>query len=85
MVLVGFVVGYVMCSVYLMMDKTTRKVSKLIEEARKEINPFALHCDPLIHNNNNGKLLKLDIDKADQVRTGLIVSISVLDRFPDCN
>ncbi|KAK0595710.1 hypothetical protein LWI29_009267 [Acer saccharum] len=58
--------------VYLMMDKTTRKVSKFIEEAREEINPFAIHCDPIIHNNNNSKLLKLDIDKADQVRTGLI-------------
>ncbi|KAK4844904.1 hypothetical protein QYF36_025894 [Acer negundo] len=56
--------------VYLMMDKTTRKVSRFIEEARKEINPFAIHCDPIIH--NNGKLLKLDIEKADQVRTGLI-------------
>ena len=68
-----------------MMDKTTRKVSKFIEEAREEINPFAIHCDPIIHNNNS-KLLKLDIDQAAQAsETKIIVSISVLDRFPDCN
>ncbi|TXG69154.1 hypothetical protein EZV62_004089 [Acer yangbiense] len=65
--------------VYLMMDKTTRKVSKFIEEAREEINPFAIHCDPIIHNNNNSKLLKLDIDKADQVRTGLIPGRTDMD------
>ncbi|KAK1574853.1 hypothetical protein Q3G72_000439 [Acer saccharum] len=65
--------------VYLMMDKTRRKVSKFIEEAREEINPFAIHCDPIIHNNNNSKLLKLDIDKADQVRTGLIPGWTDMD------
>ncbi|KAL5823046.1 hypothetical protein ACOSQ3_020988 [Xanthoceras sorbifolium] len=65
-------------SVYLMMDKKTRKVFKFIEEAREEIKPFIMLCDPIIHNNSR-KLLKVDMDKADQVRTGLIPGWTDMD------
>ncbi|KAK2651400.1 hypothetical protein Ddye_011256 [Dipteronia dyeriana] len=64
--------------VYLMMDKTTRKLSKFIEKAREELKPFTSHCDPIVHNNNS-KLLKLDIDKANHVRTGLIPGWTDID------
>ncbi|KAH7565148.1 hypothetical protein JRO89_XS09G0145900 [Xanthoceras sorbifolium] len=64
-------------SVYLMMDKKTRKVFKFIEEAREEIKPFIMLCDPIIHNNSR-KLLKVDMDKADQVRTVVAYSCNSL-------
>ncbi|XP_030488468.2 palmitoyl-acyl carrier protein thioesterase, chloroplastic [Cannabis sativa] len=53
-------------SVYVMMNKKTRKLSKFIEETRQETKPlFMDYCDPII--NDATKLRDLDFDTAHYV------------------
>ncbi|KAF8034406.1 hypothetical protein BT93_C0644 [Corymbia citriodora subsp. variegata] len=57
-------------SVWVMMNKNTRRLSKLPEEVRGEIEPFFLNSPPVIAEDNR-KLPKLDECTADFVRSGL--------------
>ncbi|KAI9117165.1 hypothetical protein K1719_011331 [Acacia pycnantha] len=57
-------------SVWVMMNKLTRRISKMPEEVRGEIEPYFLNLAPVVEE-ENGKLPKLDDDTADYKRTGL--------------
>ncbi|CAN6456296.1 unnamed protein product [Victoria cruziana] len=58
-------------SVWVMMDKGTRRLSKMPDEVRGEIRPYFFETAPII-DNDGGKLPKLDDTSADHVRTGLM-------------
>lgn len=65
-----------MCSVWVMMNKRTRRLSKIPEEVRAEIGPYFIE-DVAITEEDNRKLQKLDENTADYVRRGLTVSQSL--------
>ena len=56
-----------------MMNKLTRRLSKIPEEVRGEIEPYFVNSDPVIAEDSR-KLTKLDDKTADYVRSGLTVS-----------
>lgn len=56
---------------FLMMNKETRKLT-LVKEAWAEIEPYVLNCEPIIKNKKDKrKLVQLELDTADYVRTGI--------------
>lgn len=57
-----------------MMNKLTRRLSKIPEEVRGEIEPYFVNSAPVL-NEDSRKLTKLDDKTADYVRSGLTVSI----------
>ncbi|CAN1331355.1 Palmitoyl-acyl carrier protein thioesterase, chloroplastic [Linum perenne] len=57
-------------SVWVMMNKLTRRLSKIPEEVRAEIEPYFLKSDPVVPEDSR-KLLKLDDNTADHIRKGL--------------
>ncbi|OAY36826.1 palmitoyl-acyl carrier protein thioesterase, chloroplastic [Manihot esculenta] len=57
-------------SVWVLMNKKTRKLSKLKEEIRDELAPHMRNCDPIIVKDRR-KLLRLDVDTADFAREGV--------------
>ena len=59
-----------------MMNKKTRKLSKLIEETREELKAVLMDCDPIIEEDDT-KLRDLNSETADYIRTGLSVCIYV--------
>ncbi|KAJ6827794.1 palmitoyl-acyl carrier protein thioesterase, chloroplastic-like [Iris pallida] len=63
---------------WVMMNKSTRKLSKFPEEVRAEIRPYFMDRVPIIDEDNR-KLPKLDDDTADHVRSGLTPKWSDLD------
>ncbi|XP_015902462.2 palmitoyl-acyl carrier protein thioesterase, chloroplastic [Ziziphus jujuba] len=65
-------------SVWVMMNKLTRKLSKIPEEVRREIEPYFVNCAPVVEEDSR-KLTKLDNETADFVRTGLSPRWSDLD------
>ncbi|CAI8589508.1 unnamed protein product [Vicia faba] len=56
-------------SVWVMMNKLTRKLSKIPEEAKEEIEPYFVNSNSVV-NEDKRKLTKLD-DTAEYIRTGL--------------
>ncbi|XP_023537763.1 palmitoyl-acyl carrier protein thioesterase, chloroplastic-like [Cucurbita pepo subsp. pepo] len=64
-------------SVWVMMNKETRKLSKIPEEVRSEIEPHFTDSSPVI--NDDRRLSKLDGDTADYVQRGLTPKWSDLD------
>ncbi|KAL9368615.1 hypothetical protein Peur_039814 [Populus x canadensis] len=58
-------------SVYVMMNKKTRRLSKFAKEMRDEIEPYLMDCECPIINKDSRKILKLDVSTADQICTGL--------------
>ena len=67
------VVNYSFCSVWVMMNKLTRRLSKIPEEVRGEIEPYFVNSDPVLAEDSR-KLTKLDDKTAVYVRSGLTVS-----------
>ncbi|EEF47013.1 palmitoyl-acyl carrier protein thioesterase, chloroplastic [Ricinus communis] len=65
-------------SVWVMMNKLTRRLSKIPEEVRGEIEPYFLNSDPIVDEDSR-KLPKLDDSNADYVRKGLTPRWSDLD------
>ncbi|CAN6908449.1 unnamed protein product [Brassica oleracea] len=65
-------------SLWVMMNKLTRRLSKIPEEVRGEIEPYFVNSDPVIAEDSR-KLTKLDDKTADYVRSGLTPSWSDLD------
>lgn len=65
-------------SVWVMMNKLTRRLSKIPEEVRGEIGPYFVNSDPVVEEDNR-KLPKLDDNTADYKRTGLSPRWSDLD------
>ncbi|KAG8657430.1 palmitoyl-acyl carrier protein thioesterase, chloroplastic isoform X3 [Manihot esculenta] len=65
-------------SVWVMMNKLTRRLSKIPEEVRGEIEPYFLNSDPVVDEDSR-KLPKLDDNTADYVRKGLTPRWSDLD------
>ncbi|XP_030489575.2 palmitoyl-acyl carrier protein thioesterase, chloroplastic [Cannabis sativa] len=65
-------------SVWVMMNKLTRRLSKMPEEVRGEIEPYFWNFDPVVEEDGR-KLTKLDDKTADFVRTGLTPRWSDLD------
>lgn len=55
------------------MNKQTRRLSKIPEEVRSEIEPYFMNSAPVIEDDGR-RLPKLDDDTADYVRRGLTVS-----------
>ena len=60
-----------LCSVWVMMNKVTRRLSKIPEEVRAEISSYFVDSAPVVPEDNR-KLTKLD-DSANFIRTGLSV------------
>ena len=56
-----------------MMNKVTRRLSKLPDEVRLEIGPYFVDSPPVVDEDNR-KLPKLDENTADYIRDGLTVS-----------
>ena len=56
-----------------MMNKLTRRLSKIPDEVRGEIEPYFMNSPPVVEEDGR-KLQKLDDNTADYVRTGLTVS-----------
>lgn len=67
------VFGFAGCSVWVMMNKQTRRLSKIPEEVRGEIEPYFMGSAPVVEEDSR-KLQKLDDNTADYVRSGLTVS-----------
>ncbi|KAI9125689.1 hypothetical protein K1719_003107 [Acacia pycnantha] len=65
-------------SVWVMMNKLTRRLSKLPDEVKGEMEGYLLNSDPVLKENNR-KLPKLDENTADYIRTGLTPRWSDLD------
>ncbi|XP_010497396.1 PREDICTED: palmitoyl-acyl carrier protein thioesterase, chloroplastic-like, partial [Camelina sativa] len=65
-------------SVWVMMNKLTRRLSKIPEEVRGEIEPYFVNSDPVLTEDSR-KLTKLDDKTADFVRSGLTPRWSDLD------
>ncbi|OUZ99683.1 Acyl-ACP thioesterase [Macleaya cordata] len=65
-------------SVWVIMNKKTRKVSKLPEEVRGELKPYLMDCAPILDEDSR-KLPNLDDDTADFVQTGLTPRWNDLD------
>ncbi|XP_059634998.1 palmitoyl-acyl carrier protein thioesterase, chloroplastic [Cornus florida] len=65
-------------SVWVMMNKTTRRLSKMPDEVRGEIGPYFVDSPPVVEEDSK-KLPKLDDSRADCVRTGLTPRWSDLD------
>lgn len=63
-----------------MMNKLTRRLSKIPDEVRGEIEPYFMNSPPVVEEDGR-KLQKLDDNTADFVRTGLTVSRSSLLRI----
>lgn len=57
-----------------MMNKLTRRLSKIPEEVRGEIEPYFVNSDPVLTEDSR-KLTKLDDKTANYVRSGLTVSV----------
>ncbi|KAJ4718298.1 Acyl-[acyl-carrier-protein] hydrolase [Melia azedarach] len=61
--------------------RATRKQGnseKLSEEIAEEMKPFLKECDPIVHKDRR-KLLQMDIDNADHVRTGIMPGWTDMD------
>ncbi|CAK8563336.1 unnamed protein product [Lathyrus sativus] len=65
-------------SVWVMMNKHTRKLSKIPEEVREEIGSFFVESAPILEEDDK-KLTKLDDSTADHIRSGLSPRWSDLD------
>ncbi|KAJ0030926.1 hypothetical protein Pint_13106 [Pistacia integerrima] len=65
-------------SVWVMMNKKTRRLSKLPDEVRGEIEPYFVNSDAVVDEDSR-KLPKLDDNTADYVRRGLSPRWSDLD------
>uniref|UniRef100_A0A7S5LEX2 Acyl-[acyl-carrier-protein] hydrolase n=1 Tax=Koelreuteria paniculata TaxID=43168 RepID=A0A7S5LEX2_KOEPA len=65
-------------SVWVMMNKLTRRLSKMPDEVRGEIEPYFMNSDPIVDEDSR-KLPKLDDNTADYVRRGLSPRWSDLD------
>ncbi|CAK7334866.1 unnamed protein product [Dovyalis caffra] len=65
-------------SVWVMMNKVTRRLSKIPEEVRGEIEPYFLPSDPVV-NEDSRKLQKIDDKTADYIRKGLTPRWNDLD------
>lgn len=65
-------------SLWVMMNKLTRRLSKMPDEVRQEIEPYFLNSDPVVDEDSR-KLPKLDDSTADYVRRGLTPRWSDLD------
>ncbi|GLU09809.1 hypothetical protein SLE2022_266490 [Rubroshorea leprosula] len=57
-------------SVWVMMNKLTRRLSKMPEEVRREIEPYFMNSDPVVDEDSR-KLVKLNDNTADFVHKGL--------------
>ena len=75
-----FVLVLFLCSIWVMMNKVTRRLSKIPEEVRGEIEPYFMNVDPVVAEDSR-KLVKLDDNTADYVRKGLTVSPCSLVSF----
>lgn len=65
-------------SLWVMMNKLTRRLSKMPDEVRQEIEPYFLNSDPVVDEDSR-KLPKLGDSTADYVRRGLTPRWSDLD------
>jgi fatty acyl-ACP thioesterase B len=65
-------------SVWVMMNKHTRKLSKIPEEVREEIGSYFVESAPILEEDDR-KLTKLDDSTADYIRSGLSPRWSDLD------
>lgn len=66
-----------------MMNKRTRRLSKIPEAVKGEIESYFVNSNPIMEDNNR-KLSKLDDNTADYIRTGLTVCQVCLQFFVLC-
>ena len=68
-----------MCSTWVIMNRETRRLSKIPEQVRQEVSPFYLHRSAIaIEKNDSDKIDKLTDETAERIRTGLAVSTNFL-------
>ena len=67
---------YVLDSLWVMMNKETRKLSKMPDEVRGEIGSYFVDSPPLVDDDSR-KLPKLDEKTAENIHSGLTVSSSL--------
>ncbi|KAG4167463.1 hypothetical protein ERO13_A13G197000v2 [Gossypium hirsutum] len=65
-------------SIWVMMNKVTRRLSKMPEEVRGEIEPYFMNSEPVVAEDSR-KLVKLNDSSAEFVRKGLTPKWSDLD------
>ncbi|KAL5729412.1 hypothetical protein ACHQM5_002371 [Ranunculus cassubicifolius] len=65
-------------SLWVMMNTKTRKLSKMPDDVRAEIEPYFINCAPIVEDDGR-KLPKLDETTADYVRNGLTPRWNDLD------
>ncbi|KAJ4957505.1 hypothetical protein NE237_024616 [Protea cynaroides] len=65
-------------SKFVMMNKETRKLSRIPEGVRREMEPQFLHCSPIM-DGDSSRLPKFDYSRMEHVRTGLTPRWSDLD------
>lgn len=70
--------GWTCGSVWVMMNKKTRRLSKIPDEVRQEIGPYFVDSPPVLDDDSR-KLPKLDEHTADYVCSGLTVSTRLCD------
>ncbi|XP_042474964.1 palmitoyl-acyl carrier protein thioesterase, chloroplastic-like [Macadamia integrifolia] len=70
-------------STFLTMNKETRKLSKIPEEVRREMETICMECSPIPipddHENSSASIAKFDCNRMDGVRTGLTPRWNDLD------
>lgn len=69
---------WIICSVWVMMNKQTRRLSKIPDAVRAEIEPYFMDSAPIVDEDGR-KLPKLYDSTADYIRTGLTVSQMLLN------
>ena len=65
------------CSTWVIMNRETRKLSKIPEQVREEVRPFFLERTILSQIHADKKIGKLNEETAQHIRSGLAVSIAM--------
>lgn len=76
-----FFFSWYTCSNWVMMNRETRKLSKLPEQVREEVKPFYLERRVFFDGScDNEKIEKLTEDTAENIKSGLAVSVNFVVR-----
>lgn len=67
------------CSTWVIMNRETRRLSKIPDEVREEVQPFYLNRAAIpVEDSDSAKIEKLNDQTAHRIRTGLAVSLTLL-------
>lgn len=72
-----FTYFYIPCSTWVIMNRETRRLSKIPEQVREEVKPFYLDRTVIKNTNDSNKIDRLSEETAESIRSGLAVSVIV--------